>query len=478
MKKAVLWLVICLLVFSWTNALAETPTVDEVFAGQIRDYALKGTANFSVLGEETGLVESGLFQMLKESLPGISVSFGHSMYEKKYPGGYVRFNGADGEEKEILFAYNDDVIALGGNTVSDDDTWYAVEKEMTKVLGLFEEQDENALPGIREIMAAMEKADDAWKEKAAERLSAYETALSIWMNQYAVSRTGREGDILYSELACEIPTDAVKAEIRGLLQLFYSDEETLQLLSQVLEPIGAGIYLNPAMESLLSMLAENAMPDGVVQVVRRFDPQGTLVLDKISLPLPAFENWQQVSVEITGKGDLGFSLSDAQGKAILFSLVAGEEGHYTGSVALDNMMEAYPHIGFDFDFSWQVMEETYSLQEDKLERLKQGVLTLTPDKETLLPAQRITLDVSYSSDSGERSVVTMQADMVWMDIEKGASLAAAVKAKAANRFEVTKMEDIKNILYFSDVPAGQRQALLSHILLAPFESMWPTEEIQ
>ena len=141
-------------------------------------------------------------------------------------------------------------------------------------------------------------------------------------------------------------------------------------------------------------------------------------------------------------------------------------------------MEAYPHIGFDFDFSWQVMEETYSLQEDKLERLKQGVLTLTPDKDTLLPAQRITLDVSYSSDSGERSVVTMQADMVWMDIEKGASLAAAVKVKAANRFEVTKMEDIKNILYFSDVPAGQRQALLSHILLAPFESMWPAEEIQ
>lgn len=476
MKRTLAGFMILMMVFACVPVKAEVPAVDERFFGQLSSYAMKGTVTFSVSGESTGLVAQEVFPVLKNHLPGMTISFGHSMFEEKFPGGYVRFSGAEGEEKEVLFAYNKDVLALGGNTVSDDDTWYAVEMDVLKMLGLFEEK-ETALPGIREIAAAIEKADDEWKAQALNCLASYETALSIWMSQYAATQTGRDGDNLYTELACEIPADAVKAEIRGLLQMFYGDTELLQLLSQVLAPIGAGIYLNPAMEGLLVMLAEEAMPEGTVQVVRRFDAQGTLVLDSIILPLPAFEKWQDVHLEVTGKGDLGFTLANAEGKKIVFSLVAGEQGAYTGHAVLENVLEGQPHAGFSFEAAWQEMDETYSLQTDKLERLKQGVLTLTPDEQTHLPAQKITLDVAYSSGSRERGSVTMVADLVWTDLETGAALAAEVKAKTVNRFEVQKVENLQHILYFSDLPLEQRQALLSHILLAPFEEMWAAEAI-
>lgn len=476
MKRALAGLMIFVMVFACVPALAEVPAVDERFFGQLPLYAVKGTVAFSVSGEKTGWMEESAFQLLKEQLPGIAISFGHSMFEEKYPGGYVRFFGADEDEKEVLFAYNKDVLALGGNTVSDDDTWYAVEMDWLKMLGLFEEK-ENTLPGIREMVTAIEKADDEWKEQAKNCLASYETALSIWMNQYAATQAGRDGENLYTELACEIPTDAMKAQIRDMLRMFYGDTELLQLLSQVLEPIGAGIYLNPAMEGLLLMLAEEAMPEGKVQVVRRFDAQGMLVLDRIILPMPAFEKWQDVQLEMTGKGDLGFTLANGEEKKAAFSLVKEEEGKYTGYVALDNVLEGYPHVGFDFEAGWQVMDETYSLQTDKLERLKQGILTLTPDEDTLLPAQKVTLDVAYSSGSAERGSVSVKADLVWTDMESGATLAAEVKAKTVNRFEVQKVEELQHILYFSDLPPEQRQALLSHILLAPFEEMWAAEAI-
>ena len=475
MKRTLAGILILMMVFACVPGLAEVPAVDERFFGLLASYAVKGTVTFSVSGESTSLVAQEVFPVLKDHLPGMTISFGHSMFEQKYPGGYVRFSGAEGEEKEVLFAYNKDVLALGGNTVSDDDTWYAADMDVIKILGLFEEK-ETALPGILEIAAAIEKADDEWKAQALNCLASYETALSIWMSQYAATQTGRDGENLYTELACEIPTDAVKTELRDLLRMFYGDTELLALLSQVLDPIGAGIYLNPAMEGLLGMLAEEAMPEGKVQVVRRFDAQGALMLEFIP-PMPAFERWQDVQLEMTGTGDLGFTLANAEGKKIVFSLVAGEQGTYTGHAVLENVLEGQPHVGFSFEASWQEMDETYSLQTDTLERLKQGTLTLTPDEQTNLPAQKITLDVAYTSDSRERGPVSMVADLVWTDMETGAALAAEVKAKTVNRFEVQTVESLQHILYFSDLPLEQRQALLSHILLAPFEEMWAAEAI-
>ena len=79
-----------------------------------------------------------------------------------------------------------------------------------------EEHGVEPKPGIFELLEMMDNADEAWKEKAKERLAVYETMLSVWMNDYAGTAMGREKDVLYSELKCTIPAEAVKAEIKTL----------------------------------------------------------------------------------------------------------------------------------------------------------------------------------------------------------------------------------------------------------------------
>ncbi|MBQ4638922.1 MAG: hypothetical protein IJB69_00170 [Clostridia bacterium] len=469
MKKITAFVLVMVMCLMQAQALAALP-VDERFAGQAQKSGLKGTVSFAVTGDATALMDSETFQLLKNILPKTEISFGHALYNRAHPGGYVRFAGADGEEKEIRFSYNEEVLAISGNAVSDDDTWYLTEMDLEKVMALFAEKEEGKVPGIQEILSAIEKADAAWKEKALARLSAYETAVSIWMNQYAGTRMGKDGETLYSELSCTIPAQAVKAEIKGLLSMLYDDAETLQLLSEVLSPIGAGIYLNPAMESAFSMLVDQAKLEGDVVVLRRFDARGNLILDSITLPLPPTEKWQQISVEMTGEGDLHFNLTGWEGEKIFFSAQAAEMG-YAGNITLEYTREGEKkHIGFDYEFTWQQMEETYSLQTDLLEMLKQGVLTLTPDEETDLPPQRITVDVAYSTTSGARDPISLKVDAVWKDMQTDVSLAVMVQMKTAAPFEVADVAELENVMYFTDMPLEQRQALIGNILRSPFQA--------
>ncbi len=468
MKKVMAILMALVLLLGCSAAYAQTPNVKEKFWGQAELNAVKGTVSFAVNGERMEWLADDIFQRMKDVLPGLEIGFGHSLYQRQYTGGYVEFPDGDGGNNTIHYAYDDQVIALGGDAVSDDDTWYLLENDLSKIAALFSTSKENALPGIQEILRAMDEMDDSWKMNAAERLSVYETALSIWMNQYAAMGINGEGQ---SELSCAIPIDAVKSEIKGLLSMLYDDEETLQVLSYVLEPIGAGIYLNPAMESAFCMLVDQLAFQGEVKVVRRYDEKGQLVLDRLSLPLPPFGDWQGVEVEVTGKGDVAFTLTGREQQKVSFTATANQNG-YAGVIQVDAVRDGgQKHWGFEYTASWQEMEETYSLQTDKLEMLQQGILTLKPDEQTTLPAQSITLDVAYSCNSEPRSATNVKVDLVWKDMGTDASLAVMVQGKTASPFQVEDVNGLGKTVYFTNLPAEQRQSLMGNILLAPFGAL-------
>lgn len=471
MKKTAAILLALILCFVQVGALASTP-VDTRFWGQAKQSGLKGTITFDVSGDGTRLMDEETFGRLKAALPRHEISFGHYTYAKKYPGGFLSFPTADGGEGEIQFVYNDKLLALSGNAVSDDESWYLTETDLGRVAALLMEPDESGVPGVEEILSAIQGADAAWHERARECLAPYETTVSIWMNQYAGTKTSSENGVLYSELKCTIPAEAVKAEIKTLLQMLYGDAQALQLLEEVLGPIGGSIYLNPLMEGAFGMLVDQMELQGDVTVVRRFDARGSLILDSITLPLPPTEKWQQISLEMTGSGDVHLNLKGHQGESIAFSAQATEKG-YAGNVTVEYMKdEEKQHIGFDYEWTWQQMEETYSLQTDLLEMLQQGVLTLTPDEETALPAQRITIDVAYSCTSaGRGSPTTLKADILWMDMESNAALAVMLHCVTDAPREMKRVEELENVMYFADMPAQQRQALISHILMAPFQAV-------
>lgn len=487
MKKAAAIILALMLGIMAGSAQAISYTVDEKFWGQAEQVAVKGTVSFSVTGDETAALSAEEFQLLKQTLPGTILSFAHGMFYGV--GGHVVVETADGAEKKLEYLKEEGTLAFGGDLVAHDGTWYTLEEEALSFLSLFGE-GESDVPGILDIMQWLEAADEEWQAKAGEKLAQYETRLSMWMNNYAGTAMGQEDGLLYSELNCRIPAEAVKAQILEMLHVFYADGETLSLLGEVLDGTGGEIYLNPAMESVLCDLVSALPMAGEIEVIRRFDSKGQLVLDSIRMPLPPLgnlralgewmpgkmesplfplEKWTEGSLTVTGRGDLSLSLENDRAEQMLFSANRKENNTYTGQLVMDTLNEdgGMDHVGYAFEYTWQAMDETYSLQTDICERLMQGAITLTPDGQTKGPAQRITLDMTYTTTSEVRSPAYLEAVLVWRDMETEAAIALACNVQTANPFEVGTLAELENVLPLEQLPLEERRQVMETVLFAP-----------
>lgn len=489
MKRGMAFLLAAALVVMCVPALAVSYTVDEKFWGQAGNMAVKGTVTFSVTGNETAAMDAETFQLLKSTLPGSIITFSYSNYPRVGRGGQAVVETGDGAEKKLTYLVEEDKLALGGDMVSGDGTFYLLETDAVQLLSLFR-QEESTLPGLADMMQLFEQADEQWQTAAQERLALYETRLSMWMNDYTGTAMGQDGDMLYSELNCTLPAQAVKDEIGELLSAFYRDTETLALLQEVLGGTDAEMYLNPAMESVFADLVQALPLEGDITVIRRFDSRGQLVLDGIEMPLPPLgewaslgqgfgknapsgllplDKWQRGSLTVKGDGGLAVTLENDRAEQFAFSAQADGTNAYQGKLVMDalNAQGGMDHVGYDFVYAWQAMDETYSLQTDICERLMQGTVTLTPDEQTAGPAQRITLDLRYTTTSDERTVSYLEAALVWMDLETETSLALSCNMETAFYFDAGAMADLENVVMVKEMPMEERKALLDAILLAP-----------
>lgn len=468
MKKWMTVLMAFVLLMGCAASPASAYTVDEKFWGQAENQAVTGMVGFSVMGDTSSL-DDALFQTMKQVLPDTEISFFFSMYSKQPRGGIWNVKGADGSEKTVEVLFDDEKAAVGGNALTQEGVFYLLENPASA-------QSNAYTPGIREILQLMEKADDGWKERAQEYLGRYQAILSVWMNDYAGATMGQEGDVLYSELACTIPAQALKEQIKAMLRTFYADDQALALLMEVLGGTGAEIYLNPAMESVFGDLVDGTELQGELQVVRRFDSHGALMLDSISLPLSQLElpffpgvMWQQVYLEMTGSGDLSFSLEGTGEERVHFSLNHMPDGRANGRVSLDLPGEdgALQHTGYGYEWTWQAEEETFTLQTDLCERLMQGSLTLTPDDQTLAPAQQITLDARFTSQSRSRAPARLEASLVWQEVQGEATVALILTAQTSTPVDVNDINELENTVSFHELPAEEKAALVSSLLLLP-----------
>ena len=469
MKKWMAALMALVLLLGCTAAPAFAYTVDEKFWGQAENQAVTGAVGFSVMGD-AATENDALFQMLKQILPETEISFFVSLYSKQPRGAVIKIDAADGSEKNVEILLGDEKVAIGSNALGED-VYYLLDDQAFQ-------PDNGSVPGMMDILRLMEDADDEWKTRAQAQLGYYQALLSVWMNDYAGASMGKENDVLYSQLSCTIPGDAVKEQVKAMLHTFYADEQTLQLLGEVLEGTGGEIYLNPAMESVFAKMVDSCSLTGDLQVVRRFDSQGALLLDSISLPLsgvelPVFPGvlWQRVSLEMTGKGDLSFSLLGSKEEKVHFTLNKQEDGKANGQAALDLPGDdgVIRHTGYAYEWKWQAMEETYTLQTDLCERLMQGTLTLTPDEKTLAPVQQITLDVRFTTKSRSRSPVKMEANLVWEEVQGDAKVAVILTAQTSSPVAMNDIGELENTVLFRTLPAEEKEALLKKLLLLPFD---------
>ena len=453
MKRGIAMLLAALLLLTAMPALAEDYTLAEKFYQQaVKESAYKGNITLSVSGTRTSAIDTAVWLVLKSLAPKLSISVEHATTPYKDEGQATVTLTLDGKtSSKLTYLYDEQLMAFSGTFLGGDSAYYSAARSwnLTELLEGFM-SDDLTWPPVWQMILSVENAPEEWKARAQSRISVYETKLGLWMNGYAKFSTGREGDTMYSQLACTIPAQAVKAEIKQLMVDFYNDPELLTLLREVVSARVAAAYLQPSMMNALFSMLDSVQLNGDVEVVRRYDATGSALLDKVSLPFGGGSMLSALTVSCAYQdGGQNWRLTGGLNDGTEFDVTCliTEETIFTGSVKLVTPEEessgfvvsdtaAQKVIAFDYNLNWEPGEDVYTLATDRFSRDIRGSLLIKP-KEGDLPEQSLTLEMNMSSGSSKRSATQLNGTLTWRDMESGASISAILTSRTTAPFAYT-----------------------------------------
>ncbi len=449
MKRGIALLLAALLALACLPALAEDYTLAEKFYQQaVKESAYKGTVTLSVSGAGTAAIGNAEWTALKSLAPRLSLSIEHATTPYRDEGQATVTLTLDGKtSSKLTYLYDEQLMAFSGTFLGGDSAYYSAARSwnMTELLESFL-SDNSEWPPVWQVILAIENAPQEWKDRADPRIGVYETKLGLWLNGYAKFSTGRDGGVMYSQLACTIPAQAVKAEIKQLMVDFYNDAELLTLLREVVPAREAAAYLQPTMINVLFSMLDNLQLNGNVEVVRRYDAAGNALLDQVSLPFAENSLLSALTVSCApeeGGQNWRFEGRMNNGAEFSFSCLKTEETIYTGSVRLvlpDDEKAGFvvsdaqnTAVAFDYNLTWEPGEDTYTLETDRFSREIKGSMVIRP-REGNLPEQSVMLEMTMSSGSSKRSATQLNGTLTWRDLESGASISAVLTSRTAAPF--------------------------------------------
>ena len=444
---------------------AQEVNLPEKFFFQVRDSGYNGEITFSVEGQETKAIDAVTWSLLKSLAPRLKVVSGSSCIQSTGVGqGHLQLM-LDGQEAgNALFLYNKALGGLSTTLLGSGDIFYTAPRDWSFAplyAGLM--TGDSAWPSLWGVLLKINQAPAEWQEKAAPYLLPYETKVGVWINGYATFSAGMDQGTAYSQLQCLIPVQAVKAQLKQLLVDFYEDEGLLSLLREVLSAEEAAAYLQPTMMNAFFSMIDQLDMDGMVEIYRRYNTMGVTLLDSIILPFPENAPLSSLSISLTPdeagkKWQIAGRLQD--GTDFDVSCIAGEEMIYTGSVSLvlpaqqqagnsfvveeDDLLPRA--IAFDYNFSWEDGEESFSLLTGRYTRVIQGTLLLRPQAGSDMPIQVLTLTAQYESAADQRRATQLIASLTWRDMDSDAAITASFTGRTAAPGMIQSLDTVGNTL--------------------------------
>ena len=474
MKKWIALLLAAALALGCVPALAESYTVDQKFWGQVQENGLRVSVTFSVAGDKTALIAPETWAALQALAPRLSLE-GENSAQKSGAGQAGARVLLDGQAVGMAdVRYDNGLIAWTSDLLSDSGAFYAASQDWNP-LELLETalRKNQAWPSLALALLSAKNAPQEWQTRAQPLLEPYQAKLGVWLNGYAVVSNGTQDGVAYTELACRIPVQAVKAEIKQLLIDFYADEALLSLLREVFTAQEAAAYLQSGMRDTFFTLLDQLEISGEAEIVRRYDVMGNLLLDRAALPFAASQPLSALQIETT-PAEAGqrwaFTGETRTGVKFDVSCIVGEGVSCAGSVRLETPeadegfvvsdTPAVRTIAFDYNLDWEEGEETYSLAQDLSQRAVKGTLVVKPQTAGEWPAQSLTLDAAFSSKSDKRAATRLTASLTWADLESGASIAAQMTARTAAGWTVESLPASGETLRMDLLAEEGRAALL------------------
>ena len=478
MKKGLALILALLMLGAALPALGEGYTLEEKFYQQAwKESAYRGTVTFAATGDSTAAMDSALWTVIKQLAPRLSLTIEHTTTRTADEGQANLTLTVDGKESaKASYLYDEKLSGFSSSLLSADNAVYTAARtwDLTRLIQSAA-QGENAWPPVWRLILAVMNAPEEWKNRAGDYLNIYETKLGIWLQGYAEFTTGQENGIGYTQLACSIPGQAVKAEIEQLLVDFYKDDGLLTLLREIATPQEAAAYLQPSERTTLFSLLDRLTLNGSVDVVRRYDTSGQALLDQISFPftegspvsaltisMKAQENGQERRYAGTLKDGTEFDITCLAGEDLIFTgsvEITLPEKQNASFVVSEGAGEKQT-IAFDYNLMWAPGEDQYSLADDRMTRAMEGSLLIKPRGESKVPEQSITLDATLSSGSSQRSSTQLNATLTWRDMDSDATVTAALISRTVSPFAYTTPSSVLNAVRLDLMTQESRAALI------------------
>lgn len=458
MKRLIAILLALLVSLSaWGALAAEETELPQKFLNQVHDSGYTGAITFTVEGNETAAIDPVTFLMLKALAPRISVETGSSYIIRQGEGEGVLRILLDGKNMgEAVFLYNDELGALSSTLISSADAFYAAPRDwdFASLLSGLSTQ-ENGWPSLWNALSRVEQAPQEWHDQVAVHLLPYETKIGVWINGYATFSTGMDGNTAYTQLACAIPAQAVKAQIKQLMVDFFEDEDLLSALREVFTAQEAAYFLQPAMMHTFFSIIDQVDMEGNLEIVRRYDTQGNSLLDRISLPFPTGQSLTHLTIALTpdvAGQKWAFQGQCQDGTEFDVSCIVGQDMIYTGTVDILLPEEsndsfavqetpARREIAFDYNFVWDAGQDTYTLATSRYIRTVTSTLLIKPREGSDMPTQALTLEANYESGAGKRSATRLIASLSWRDLDTDASITASFTGRTSSASVVRSISD-------------------------------------
>jgi len=282
-------------------------TLPEKFSQQVKfGSGVKGTATMSVSGGAQWLELLLPFTGTEMQIRAIQTKEGSHLSASQRAEGFefqyqIYAEDAEGRQQALTQVYGDKENAylrselLPGTVLS----FPQGGRLMETLLG-----SEGENPTIFSVIQAVANVDELlWRDAWLPALTPYESALEMWMDNYADEPTVlRKADGSSTVLVrYEIPAAAVKAQMKAMMASLVQDQVLLSLLRPLMSVEQQAVYLNPALTYYYDVVIDALPLTGNVLLHRELSGLGEVLSTSVSLPLPENDGgWAELEYDLTG----------------------------------------------------------------------------------------------------------------------------------------------------------------------------------
>lgn len=449
MKKAAI-LLLCLMMFVGAATAEEIKvfsyTIPELIARQLTsNTSMRVNVTAETTGSAPDFADAALWQQLQQALPAMKIS---GTYMLRKSSGNMQLTAQLIKGEETLSGLT--VTGQGNDYLLESDLLpgltLALPRETSALINVLSNPEEGEWPSLVRMAAAIEAAGEEYALQLEEALAPHMNALNTWLRKYTDMQMAHDATgSLRPVQTVRVPAADMKKQIKQFMRNLYADQALLALLGSVVSPVDAAAYLENGMLPLFEAAVDASALEGEVLVLRRYDAEGLLANEEITLPFVPGTGLKTIrftsdrqsaansfAAEVVFSSGFGMTVtaeSDAQGAAYKGTVTAMQSGETVFSAR--------------YTLQVNLGAETYDASVKGKERRQshEAVLTVEPVQENAFHKQQLTFALDFIAGASSTNPAYCYITLNWQDLEGDSAVTLNIKNNTSAPLRLSEKDE-------------------------------------